>query len=244
MSAVGSPSLYSTSFVRRAILPTPKSAKPLGPAYRIESDRLVARCWRLGDAPALRRALEDNAQHLRPWIPFMADEPRSLRETAEWLREQRGEFDQDVAYRYGLFLRAEETVLVGSVSLFKRVGPGGREVGYWIHKDHTGTGFATEAASMMVRLAFEVDDPVDVDQVDRVEIHCDPNNQASWGVGVKLGFQHEATLKRRFTDTKKNLTDTMIWTLFAADYAESPASHLAMRAFDLLGGELVDPGQG
>lgn len=216
-------------------MPSPEPAKSLGPAYRIETDRLVARCWSLSDAPALRRALDENAEHLRPWIPFMADEPRSLRETAEWLREQRAEFDQDLAYRYALFLRSDETVLVGSVSLFKRVGPGGREVGYWIHRDHIGTGFASEAAAMMVRLAFEVDDPVEVDQVDRVEIHCDPGNQGSWGVAVKLGFQHEATLKRRYTNTEDEITDTMIWTLFAAEYSGSPASKLEMRAFDLLG---------
>lgn len=209
-----------------------------GPAYRVETERLVARCWQLSDAPALRRALDENDGHLRPWIPFMADERRNLQETAQWLREQRAEFDLDHAYRYALF-DAAETKLLGSVSLFKRVGPGGREVGYWIDRDAGGRGYATEASSMMVRLAFELDDATEAEPIDRVEIHCSPLNGASWGVAKKLGFRHEATLLRRHVDTEGEIGDTMIWTLFRGDYAGSPATQLEMRAFGPLGEELM-----
>lgn len=224
--------------------PTRTSPDRVGPAYRLETARLVARPFGPDDARPLRRALDANAQHLRPWIPFMADEPRSLRETAEWLREQRAEFDQDVAYRYGLFGRdasGGEDSLVGSICLFKRVGPGGREIGYWIHKDHGGRGFASEASSMMVRIAFEVADPVDPQPVDRVEIHCSPENGASWGVAKKLGFRHEATLARRHVDTEGTVGDTMIWTLFASDYPGSPSAQLGLRALDVVGEELLSP---
>lgn len=92
---------------------------------------------------------------------------------------------------------------------------------------------------MMVRLAFEVDDPTDPDPVDRVEIHCNPANGASWGVAKKLGFHHEATLRDRHVDTEGNVTDTMIWTLFQADYSGSPSASLSMRAFDVLGEPLI-----
>lgn len=217
-----------------------ESNLPMGPAYRIETDRLVARCLSPEEAPAMRRALDENDKYLRPWIPFMSDEPRSLRETAEFLRLQRAEFDQDIAYRYGLFSRDDPDAIAGSISLFKRVGPRGREIGYWVHKDQGGKGFASEASMMMVRLAFEVDDPTDVDPVDRVEIHCDPANGGSWGVARKLGFQHEATLRDRHVNTVGEVNDTMIWTLFRADYPESPSASLSMRAFDVLGGLLLD----
>ena len=217
-------------------MPQPRT----GPAYRIETDRLVARCWSLEDAPALRRALDENDQHLRPWIPSMVDEPRSLRETAHWIRELRADFDQDIAYRYGLFTKDDPEVVAGTICLFRRVGPRGREIGYWIHKDHGGKGFASEASMMMVRLAFEVDDPTDTEPVDRVEIHCDPANGASWGVAKKLGVLHEATLRRRHVDTEGDVSDAMIWTLFVADYPDSPSAALSMRAFDVLGESLLD----
>lgn len=217
-----------------------ETSLPVGPAYRIETDRLVARCLSPDEAPAMRRAIDENDQHLRPWIPFMSEEPRSLRETAEWLRMQRAEFDQDIAYRYGLFAKDEPEAIAGTVCLFKRVGPRGREVGYWVHQKHRSKGFASEASMMMVRLAFEVDDPTDSDLVDRVEIHCDPANGPSWGVAKKLGFHHEATLKDRHVDTEGDVSDTMIWTLFRADYPESPSASLSIRAFDVVGEPLLD----
>ena len=96
-----------------------------GPAYRIETEHLVARCWAPTDAARLRAALDDNDQHLRPWIPWMRDEPKPIEETLLWLRRARAAFDSDTEYRYGLFEPGEQR-LVGEVSLFKRVGPGAR----------------------------------------------------------------------------------------------------------------------
>ena len=62
---------------------------PLDTAYRIETDRLLIRCWSPADAPVLRAALDESDQHLRPWIPWMKDEPKSLDETAAGLRIKR-----------------------------------------------------------------------------------------------------------------------------------------------------------
>ncbi|MEE8463171.1 MAG: N-acetyltransferase, partial [Gammaproteobacteria bacterium] len=58
---------------------------PLNIAYRIETDQLLIRCWSPADAPVLRAALDESDQHLRPWIPWMKDEPKSLDETAAGL---------------------------------------------------------------------------------------------------------------------------------------------------------------
>ncbi len=120
-----------------------KSKKPV--AYRVETDRLVLRCWSPEDAPALRVALDASDQHLRPWIPFMKDEPRSLEQTVQWLRMHRANFDSDVMYRYGVFEK-ESKSLLGENMLLGRVGPGGLELGYWTHVKSGGHGYATEAS--------------------------------------------------------------------------------------------------
>ena len=96
-------------------------------AYRVETQRLVLRCWSPEDAPELRRALDDSDQYLRPWIPFMKDEPRNLEQTIDWVRMHRSNFDSDQMYRYGVFLR-ESGELIGENMLLSRVGPGGLEV--------------------------------------------------------------------------------------------------------------------
>ncbi|NND45425.1 MAG: GNAT family N-acetyltransferase [Xanthomonadales bacterium] len=201
-------------------------------AYRVETERLVLRCWEPADAPALRAALDACDAYLRPWIPFMKDEPRSLAQTTDWLRGHRASFDLGDQFRYGVFDRASGELL-GENMLLARVGPGGLEVGYWTHVDQAGRGIASEASSAMIRVGFELMG------VDRIEIHCAPGNAASAAVPRKLGFVHEATLRRRVTDTEGALHDLMIWTLFRDDYPASPASRLDFTAYDCAGARLL-----
>lgn len=203
-----------------------------GPAYRIESDRMVVRCWSPADAQLLREALDDSNEHLRPWIPWMKDEPKSLYETAGWLRKNRANFDLDKDYRYAIF-DSDERTLIGETGLYTRAGKGAREIGYWINRRSAGKGYATEAAAAMVKVAFEID------RVDRVEIHCAPENVLSAVIPSKLGFSHEATLKRRYVDSEGSIHDSMIWTLFAEDYPNSPASSTRIAAYDCLGTKIL-----
>lgn len=206
--------------------PGDKTQKPT--AYRVVTDRLVLRCWSPEDAPALRAALDACDAHLRPMIPFMKDEPRSLQQTAEWLRGHRAAFDLRQMYRYAVFDRHEQNLL-GENMLLARVAPGGLEIGYWTHKDAVGKGIATEATCAMIRVAF------DIEKVERLEIMCAPENKASASIPKRLGFTHEATLKRRAPDSEGDVRDLMVWSLFAEDYPSTPAAGIAFRAYDCMG---------
>ena len=64
-----------------------------GPAYRIETARLVLRCWRPEDGAALKTAVDASLDHLRPWMPWAASEPQEVEAKVERLRRVRGEFD-------------------------------------------------------------------------------------------------------------------------------------------------------
>ena len=201
---------------------------PKHTAYRIETQRLVLRCWSPLDATALRKTLDANDQHLRPMIPFMKDEPRSLEQTAQWLRGLRALFDLGQNYRYAVFDKSENQLL-GENMLLTRPGPGALEVGYWTDKDAIGRGFAAEATCALIRVAFEIE------KVNRVEIHCAPENTASASIPAKLGFAHECTLKQRATDSEGGLRDLMIWSLFGQEYSKSAAAGVPYRAFDCMG---------
>ncbi len=202
-------------------------------AYRVETDRLVLRCWSPADAPGLRTALDECDTHLRPFIPFMKDEPRSLEQTAQWLRGHRAAFDLDQMYRYAVFDRQEQNLL-GENMLLSRAGPGALEIGYWTHKDAIGRGYASEASCAMLRVAFEIE------KVRRVEIICAPENAASAAIPAKLGFTHEATLRERAYDSDGEIRDLMVWSLFASDYPSSIAAKQTIRAYDCLGRPIHD----
>jgi len=202
------------------------------PAYRIHTPRLVVRCWAPADAPLLKAALEESLEHLLPWMPWADQEPEPVEAKVARLRRFRGEFDLDRDYVYGILDR-EETRVLGGTGLHTRLGEGALEIGYWIHADHINRGLATEAAGALTRVAFEVHG------VDRVEIHNDPANMRSAAVPRKLGFTHEATLRCRTVATGGSPRDTMIWTLFASDYAASPAAQVRLEAFDVTGKRIL-----
>jgi RimJ/RimL family protein N-acetyltransferase len=87
------------------------------PPYLIRTERLAIRCWDPRDAPLLKDALDASLEHLVPWMPWAADEPRPLEEKAELLRMFRGRFDLGEDFVYGIFPRDESEVIGGSVSI-------------------------------------------------------------------------------------------------------------------------------
>jgi RimJ/RimL family protein N-acetyltransferase len=204
----------------------------ISPAYRILTSRLVLRCWEPKDAALLKEATDKSREHLKPWMPWANEGPEALETTIQKLRSFRGQFDMNENYVYGIFNKDESQVL-GGTGLHPRVGEGGIEIGYWIHVDSIGKGLATETAGALTRVGFEIH------HLDRVEIHCDPANIASAAIPPKLGFQHEATLLRRMKMAEDVWRDTMVWTLFASNYPQSPAAVIEIEAFDVVGNKIL-----
>jgi RimJ/RimL family protein N-acetyltransferase len=201
------------------------------PAYRIETKRLVLRCYQPTDGPLLAESITESVEHLRPWMPWAHVEPEPLEEKIQRVKRFRGEFDLGQNYIYAIF-NPEETKLVGGTGLHPRLGNEELEIGYWIHKDYVNQGLVTESTAALVKVAFEII------QVHRLEIHCDPGNTASAAIPRKLGFTHEGTLraKTRFLET---WSDSMIWGLLATEYPDSPSSKAEIKAFDAAGRQVL-----
>lgn len=200
--------------------------------YRIETPRTVVRCPNPEDAPLLMKAVAASRAHLRPWMPWARGEPQTLAEQVELLRRFRGEFDLDQDYKYSVF-KPDETQIIGGSGLHTRIGEGAREIGYWIHVDYINKGYCTEVTCALTKVAFELLG------LTRVEIHCDPENKASAAIPRKIGYTHEATLRKRLVEGEDEPRDTMIWTLFADEYPASLASNAEIKAFDILGNRIL-----
>ncbi|MFZ1754054.1 MAG: GNAT family N-acetyltransferase [Caldilineaceae bacterium] len=198
------------------------------PAYRIETERTVLRCWQPKDAPLLSAAIAASLVHLREWMPWAASEPKSLDERVAYLRVMRAAFDRDEEYVYGIFNR-DESAVIGGTGLHRRGEGNYLEIGYWIHADYTNRGLATEISAALTKVAFEIH------RVDWVEIRCDPNNFPSASVPRKLGYTLDATLRNRRTTPQGKSEGTMIWSLFADEHPASPAAQAQISAFDVLG---------
>jgi RimJ/RimL family protein N-acetyltransferase len=205
--------------------------KILYPAYRILTRRMVLRCWEPKDAFLLKEAVDSSIDHLRPFMPWAHQEPTSLQVKIDLLRSFRAKFDLSQDYVYGVFDQEEARVL-GGTGLHTRRGSDILEIGYWIRKDATHQGLATELSMALVKVAFELH------QVHRVEIRCVPENVYSAAVPRKLGFTYEGTL-RQAIPTQAERSDSMIWGMVADEYSTSPAASIEIEAFDALGRRLI-----
>ena len=196
--------------------------------YRIETTRLLLRCYTPGDAELLLRSINGSLEHLRPWIPWAQDQPQEIDWTAKFIRQFRGQFDLGQDAVYGIF-DPQEQALIGGTGLHNRVGKDAREIGYWINVDHIDRGYATEAVCALIRTGFEIEG------LARLEIHCDPENTRSNNIPQKLRFRHEQTIKNSSTDREGRFRDENIWTLTNTQYSTSPIRHTPIKAYDFLG---------
>jgi len=94
---------------------------------RIDGDGVLLRRWLVTDAEALARAVTESQDHLRPWMAFMAQEPRTLEQRRAMLREREREWLQGGDVMLGIFQGDE---VVGSCGLHRRRGPSALEIGY------------------------------------------------------------------------------------------------------------------
>lgn len=153
---------------------------PTPPADRIVFDRGLLTRVRVADAAEFAAAVATNATHLRDWVPW-ADDPegRHLRTggaDADWAADR--------SYLYALRL-TDPGPVVGGMGLYRRVGDGAIEIGYWLDADHTGTGLATAAVRTLTAAALALPD------VERVQIHTDEGNLPSSAIPRRLGYRLE-----------------------------------------------------
>jgi ribosomal-protein-serine acetyltransferase len=144
---------------------------------QLGSGEVTLRRWRDTDVAALHEVVQESLEHLRPWMAWVAD-GYPLEAAANFVAATQDEWAQGKAFNYAIFVSGR---LAGAASLMARIGPGGLEIGYWLHPAHTGRGVATRAASLLVAEAFR-------SGADRVEIVTDVANFRSAAIPKRLGF--------------------------------------------------------
>ncbi len=157
---------------------------------RIEHDGLVLRRWTEADAEEVAAVVAANLDHLRPYMPWIADEPLPIEDRRAIHRTWQAQWEAGGDVVYGIY-EAEAVDqhdggggggCVGACGLHHRIGPGGLEIGYWVAADHLGKGIARRASAGLTSMAFTLPD------IDRVEIRHDISNAYSRNVPASLGF--------------------------------------------------------
>ena len=158
-------------------LPDPHHRVMNQPREILAGGQVRLRRWRAADADTVYRVVLQSLEHLLPWMPWASGYSHDDAVRFSFQSEQ--DWESGVAYQYAITI---EDAVIGSCGLMRRIGPGGLEIGYWLHPAYTGRGLATAAVAALVGQAFALPG------IDRVEIVHDQANAASGGIPRRLGF--------------------------------------------------------
>ncbi len=168
----------------------------------VSTPRLTLRVWRDEDAAALAEAVRVSREHLARWMPW-ANEDTSVEHYGSFIADRRAQWAEGGDATYGVFCGG---AVAGGTGLHRRRGPGVLEIGYWIHVDFVGRGYATEIAAALTDTAFTIEG------INRVEIRHDGANARSRAVPERLGFTHEAALSGE-RKTSGDEGDDWVWAV-------------------------------
>ncbi|MGX7827549.1 GNAT family N-acetyltransferase [Actinokineospora sp. 24-640] len=185
----------------------------LRPEFPITTPRLRLRPFVADDLDALHKiqSRDDVAK-------FLYWGPRTREETAAALA---GRLEMTTLEAEGDTLLLAVTVdgeLIGDVNLqWHSVEHRGGEIGFVLHPDHHGRGYATEAAREMLRLGFEGLG------LHRITGRLDADNHASARVLAKLGMRREAHFRAN-EYVKGRWADEAVYAMLAEEWRGLPSA--------------------
>lgn len=135
--------------------------------------------WKVDDAEVLGRAIRESAEHVRPWMAWIAQEPVALDRRRAIINEWTERGPRAGTDSWASFSMRGSSAAVGFTTRWDR----GVELGYWIHPSFLRRGLATEVARLLTDAALVVPG------ITHVGIHHDTANVRSAGIPRKLGFE-------------------------------------------------------
>ncbi|WP_216216342.1 GNAT family N-acetyltransferase [Amycolatopsis aidingensis] len=181
----------------------------LRPEFPIRTARLDLRPFTMADLAQVH-AYQSRADVAR----YLYWEPRSAAEVEAALARR---LTRDRLTREGDCLslavrRLDTGDLIGELNLDWLSEPNrSGEIGFIFHPDQHGNGFATEAATELLRLGFAGLG------LHRIIARCDARNAASAGVMARLGMRREAHL-RHSEIVKGRWADTLIYAMLDTEW--------------------------
>lgn len=148
---------------------------------------------READSGQIALAVRASLEHLRPWMSWATEAAAEVDVQTIRCREADDLWAQGSDYIYALRQDPAGPV-IGTFGLHRRIGSGAIEIGYWVHADFVGRGYATAAVAALTHESSALTD------VDRVEIHTDEANASSAAIPRRLGYRLDRVELRPPTD--------------------------------------------
>ncbi|MED1864882.1 GNAT family protein [Fictibacillus nanhaiensis] len=170
---------------------------------RILFREIVAEDWR----SIHQYASQEIVSQYQPWGPNLEND------SIAYVNEVMNDAKKNPRIRYAFaIVENHSKKLIGAgelqiTSLTNRVG----EIGYVIHPDYWGKGFATETGQLLLKFGFE-----DV-QLHRIFATCDPRNKASEKVLMKLDMKLEGKMRENIL-LKDGWRDSLLFSMLEHEW--------------------------
>jgi ribosomal-protein-serine acetyltransferase len=148
-------------------------------SFEVEGGFVVRR-YQISDAAALRDAVTESLDHLRPWMPWIAHEPQSVEQRESLIRSWISEWDSGTEFAMGIF---DGSRCAGSTGYHLRGQDGSIEIGYWLSSPYEGRGIMTRVVTALTDNARELPG------ISCVEIVTDEANERSARVAMRCGYE-------------------------------------------------------
>lgn len=154
----------------------------MSPVPTLRTARLTLRPFTLDDVTAVQTLVSPYEVALNT---LMIPHPYPDGAAAEWIATHQKDFDENRIHHFAI----DDGEVAGAMGLVMKEGPIA-EIGYWIGVPYWNRGYASEAATEVLRYGFE-----ELGK-ERIFAGCFARNPASARVLEKIGMRHEGTLRR------------------------------------------------
>lgn len=178
---------------------------------------------RLKDHAAWARVRDESREFLQPWEPAWPAGDLGRAAFRRRVRAWRSQAQEGTGYSLFIFRRSDDAFLGGCRIFEMRQAQQAASVAYWVGASYARRGYMFAAMSQVVHLSFNKLN------LHRLEATCEPQNEASRRLLLKLGF-HEEGRVRGLRHVRSAWRDMILFGLLADDPWQHRLSGLAPKA--------------
>jgi ribosomal-protein-alanine N-acetyltransferase len=166
-------------------------SQPTPPRVELSGELVTIRPFAVGDAQEMFDLRTRNRGFFGPFEPSSVVYPKNVREQRERLEAEEKDWDENRGYAFAI-ARNHDGGLAGRIAFsnIARAAWQNAVLGYLVDEAQNGRGYATDAARLALRFAFEHAG------LHRVQAGVMPRNERSVRVLTKAGFRQEGIALR------------------------------------------------
>lgn len=160
------------------------------------------------DAEALYAAINNNRQHLTPWLNWvhLTTQPGH---SLKFIQDSLHEANMQQSLALGIFHNDRIIGGIGMQNWDHKVRRA--DIGYWIDRNHAGSGIVTRSVQRLIEFLFTSTD------LNKIEIRFSARNTKSAKVAERLGFRIEGVI-RQATVRNGLIEDMVITGMLRSEY--------------------------